>query len=150
MQPPLPPRARPVAAQVMFSAAGLFANVPCPEQDNCKQSRCIFSHAPNAKQPLIPDIPIFTPAAAPSASSSSKLPPMKSSPTRNGLKEPSGAVVPAKRQSAIAQNSYANNLSVNLKAGPSEPPRKIQKLSDATVKPAASSVKAHSVSMDVI
>lgn len=42
---------------------GLFKSIHYSEQGNCKRSKCILSHAPEAKQPLTHEIPIFAPAA---------------------------------------------------------------------------------------
>ncbi|KAL5508315.1 REX3 [Sanghuangporus vaninii] len=108
----------------MFSSSGLFNNVPCPDKDRCKRARCLFSHSPNAKQPILPHIPVSVPTAGPSRlSNATNNSPRPERPHPNPPDTRTYAV-PSKRPASFAKNSYAQSSGESS----NEPPRKTLKL----------------------
>ncbi|KAH8113273.1 ribonuclease H-like domain-containing protein [Phellopilus nigrolimitatus] len=117
----------------MFSTTGLFSSVPCPNKTQCKRVQCIFSHAPNAAQPVLPSIPVSAPVSGSSNPSSSRNTAASGSALSN-RHHLTASVIPAKRSSGI--KSYAKTPDTSQ---PLEPPKKFQKLGGAAFKqPAAS------------
>ena len=110
---------------VMFSTAGLFSSIPCPDKKQCKRSNCVYSHDVNAKNLPLPQIPVSSPVAGPSTTPHQKVSPAKPSRT-------SAPLVPAKRQSAVVAKSYA--ITPNVQASSPEPPRKFQRVADPVSK----------------
>ncbi|KAI5124909.1 hypothetical protein M0805_007337 [Coniferiporia weirii] len=107
----------------MFSTSGLFSTVPCPDKSLCKRTQCIFSHAPNTKQPVIPQIPVSAPVAGPSTLSSSTAPAAGQS--TSSRPHVVARIVPTKRPGVPFAKSYAA-IPDGLQSR--EPPRKLQKL----------------------
>lgn len=116
----------------MFTSLGLFNKVPCPEKKDCKRTFCLFSHAPDAKEPLMPEIPVAASSATPGPSKPAT--PTKPVPARPASNATPGPSILKKRQNAVTAKSYSSQSS---SASSEQPPRKLQKLSDSTAKPLA-------------
>ncbi|KAI0068640.1 ribonuclease H-like protein [Artomyces pyxidatus] len=107
----------------MFSSLGLFQSLPCPEGTHCKRHNCLFSHSPHVSQACV-SVP-YDPPPQPVASTSA-----------------SSSTVPAKRH---APASPAPSVTSRSHAGPSEPPRKLQKVGTVR-RPVAVPTAAHTPS----
>ena len=110
---------------VMFSSSGLFDNVPCPDKDRCRRVRCLFSHSPNARQPVLPVIPVSAPSPGPSRASNavdrSSRPEERPSPSRPSSRT---QTIPSKRPAYSGIKSYVQSSSTSS----AEPPRKTAKV----------------------
>lgn len=93
----------------MFTTAGLFKDLACPERDTCTRPQCIYSHLSNIPPPKPLGKPAFTSPQSASGTSSG-LP-------RDTAKE---SVIPAKRPAIVSPSKL---LPVSA-----EPPRKVQKV----------------------
>ncbi|KAL5527323.1 hypothetical protein ACEPAG_6114 [Sanghuangporus baumii] len=126
----------------MFSSSGLFDNVPCPDKDRCKRVRCLFSHSPNAKQPILPLIPVSVPTAGPSTSTNSSSKPERPHPNPPDTRT---HAVPSKRPASFAIKSYAQSSGDSS----NESPRKTLKL-EASAKPTAPPSNHRTVGVPVL
>ena len=117
--------------QPMFSTAGLFASVPCPERTRCKRVSCMFNHAPDAKEPMIPHIPVSSPLPIPGPSNSATTTTTTiagiSSSIDASSNSQSRSMVPSKRSALSPVKSYATTPAGTSKVA-KEPPRKVQRV----------------------
>ncbi|EJD01091.1 uncharacterized protein FOMMEDRAFT_110616 [Fomitiporia mediterranea MF3/22] len=112
----------------MFSNSGFFNNVPCPDKHNCKRPQCLFSHAPNAKQPATPSNNAIT---------SNETPQRKPIATFH--------TIPSKRAASSSIKSYASTATTSTQ----EPPRKVQRL-DAAAKSTKVSASQKTIGVPIL
>ncbi|KZT20361.1 ribonuclease H-like protein [Neolentinus lepideus HHB14362 ss-1] len=98
----------------MFSLLGLFQKLPCPDRNNCKRPRCLFSHRPDASETLSLSIPLDGPKTAPTPGPSTSAGETKST-------------VPAKRPALSQADPAWRPGSTSNGNAALEPPRKLQK-----------------------
>lgn len=108
----------------MFSALGLFRNLPCPQLDTCKRPNCLYSHSPKTFNPKpLNLVPRRQPVASGSAS-------------RSAAQAKPSETVPAKRPAISPIKSDPTSA---------EPPRKLQKVGPTqrpvAVKPSTSAIE---------
>lgn len=96
----------------MFPSLSSFRDIPCPDEQACTRSTCIFSHRLGRYSPPKLDIPIAQ--EQPKASTSSQPP-------------APAPVIPTKRPVPVSPPKASSSSSSTFKR-PVEPPRKLQKV----------------------
>lgn len=121
----------------MFSAFGLFRDLPCPEKESCIRPNCLFSHDPSVKEVPVVRVPVDTPKAASTparASQAAATTPVAGS-SRGVVATPRS--VPAKRPVGHVLPAVGSS---NGQSG--EPPKKFQRVGTTSHKPSAAAASS--------